>query len=156
MDNLKIKDLIDEFKSGLIAKATNGDLDEREYKRCRDILLKVPELKEHIPSFIKSNHTARDFRSYMQGKEQHYADRRRVISEQMNSLAELLEIDTDPFMKMQAYEKRMKLVVADMVRYIDIITNVLIWILQLKCMIPFSFHWKNRLKEKKDFLEKQR
>ncbi len=106
MNKDAIKDLIDEFKSGLIAKATNGDLDEREYKRCRDILLKVPELKEHIPSFIKSNHTARDFRSYMQGKEQHYADRRRVITEQMNSLAELLEIDTDPFMKMQAYEKK--------------------------------------------------
>ena len=36
MDKNAIRDLIDEFKSGLIAKATNGDMSEKDYKRCRD------------------------------------------------------------------------------------------------------------------------
>lgn len=61
MDKNAIRDLIDEFKSGLIAKATNGDMSEKDYKRCRDILMQVPELKSHIPAFIKSNHSANDF-----------------------------------------------------------------------------------------------
>ena len=47
MDKNAIRDLIDEFKSGLIAKATNGDMSEKDYKRCRDILMQVPELN-HI------------------------------------------------------------------------------------------------------------
>ena len=75
MDKNAIRDLIDEFKSGLIAKATNGDMSEKDYKRCRDILMQVPELKSHIPAFIKSNHSANDFRRYMQAYNQHYADR---------------------------------------------------------------------------------
>lgn len=103
MEKDAIKDLVDEFKSGLIAKATNGDIDEKEYKRCRDILMKVPELKGHIPAFIKSNHTARDFRSYIQAQEQHYVDRRRIITSQMDALIDLLETDADPFMTLQEY-----------------------------------------------------
>lgn len=60
MDKSAIRDLIDEFKSGLISKSTSGDMSEKGYKRCRDILMQVPELKSHIPSFIKSNHSASD------------------------------------------------------------------------------------------------
>lgn len=87
MDKNAIRDLIDEFKSGLIAKATNGDMSEKDYKRCRDILMQVPELKSHIPAFIKSNHSANDFRRYMQAYNQHYADRRSLIHTEMDSLA---------------------------------------------------------------------
>lgn len=86
MSSETLVDLVDEFKSGLIAKATDGSIDEAEYKRCRDILMKVPELKGHIPAFIKSNRTAQDFRRYMQGLDQHYAGRREIIIQQMNDL----------------------------------------------------------------------
>lgn len=105
MEKEAIRDLIDEFKSGLIAKATDGDIAEKEYKRCRDTLMNVPELKGHIPAFIKSNHTAGDFRRYIQGQESRYVDRRRVITTQMDALADLLEVNADPFMKMQEYTK---------------------------------------------------
>lgn len=105
MENEAIRDLIDEFKSGLIAKATDGDMVEKEYKRCRDTLMNVPQLKGHIPAFIKSNHTAGDFRRYIQGQESHYADRRNVITLQMDALANLLDINADPFMQMQEYTK---------------------------------------------------
>ena len=67
--------------------------------------MKVPELKGYIPAFIKSNRTARDFRSYIQGQEQHYVDRRKIITSQMDALVDLLETDADPFMKMQEYTK---------------------------------------------------
>lgn len=105
MDNEAIIDLIDEFKSGLISKATDGTIDEKEYKRCRDTLLQIPQLKGHIPSFIKSNRTAKDFRSYMQGKEQHYADRRRIISNEMDEMITLLETAGDPFLQLKEYKQ---------------------------------------------------
>ena len=101
MDKNAIIDLIDEFKSGLIAKATNGEMSEKDYKRCRDILMRVPELKLHIPAFIKSNHSANDFRSYMQAYNQHYAERRSLIHTEMDNLASYLDKDNDPFMKMK-------------------------------------------------------
>lgn len=105
MDKNAIIDLIDEFKSGLLAKATNGDISEKDYKRCRDTLMKVPELKAHIPAFIKSNRTANDFRGYMQAYDQHYAGRRDLINSQMAELVNCLENENDPFMQMQEYTK---------------------------------------------------
>lgn len=105
MDKDVIKNLIDKFKRGLIAEATNGNIDEKEYKSSRDTLMKVPELKGHIPFFIKNYHTARDFRNYIRGKEQKYVDRERIITSQMDALINLLEVDEDPFMKMQHYTK---------------------------------------------------
>lgn len=105
MDNKAIIDLIDEFKSGLIAKATDGDIEDKDYKRCRDTLLKIPKLKDALPAFIKSNRTAGDFRRYMQGADSHYAGRRTMITEGMNNLIGLLEVDEDPFMAMSEYKK---------------------------------------------------
>lgn len=103
MDKNTIIDLIDEFKIGLVAKATNGDISEKDYKRCRDIIMQVPQLKAHIPVFIKNNRTAHDFRSYMQEYDQHYAGRRELINNQMDELVIKLENDNDPFMEMQEY-----------------------------------------------------
>lgn len=76
MSKEALVDLIDGFKGGLMSKATNGDIDEAEYKRRRDILMKVPELKDRIPDFIKDNRNAQDFRRHMQALDQHYAGRR--------------------------------------------------------------------------------
>lgn len=105
MDSRSIIDLIDEFKSGLIAKATNGDISEKDYKRCRDTLMNVPALKANIPAFIKSNRTASAFRSYMQAYDQHYAGRRALINTQMDELANYIETTNDPFTQMQEYTK---------------------------------------------------
>ena len=33
MDNSDLIGLLDSFKSGLLSKATNGDMDDNEYKR---------------------------------------------------------------------------------------------------------------------------
>lgn len=53
MDKDAVKDLIDEFKSGLIAKATNGDISEKDYKRFRDTLLNIQELKTAFHSLLR-------------------------------------------------------------------------------------------------------
>lgn len=105
MDNKAIIDLIDEFKSGLISKATDGDIDEKEYKRCRDTLMNIPQIKEALPAFIKSNRTSSDFRRYMQGAKAHYAERRTMISEGMDELKSRMETNNDPFMAMSEYKK---------------------------------------------------
>jgi serine/threonine-protein kinase len=105
MDNGAIIDTIENFKSGLISKATNGDMDENEYKRCRDILMNIPKLKGHIPDIIEKNHTAIEFRRYMQAKEQHYEDRREIIKGKMNELIEIIRDDSDPFTRIQEYQK---------------------------------------------------
>lgn len=105
MDKNAIIDLIDEFKSGLLAKATSGDMSEKDYQRCRDTLIKVPELKAHIPAFIKSNRTANAFRVYMQAYNQHYAERRDLINTKMDELVNCLENKNDPFMQMHEYTK---------------------------------------------------
>lgn len=107
MSNETILDLIDDFKGGLISKATSGDIDEAEYKRCRDILMKVPKLKSYIPEFVKDNRTAQEFRRYMQKLDQHYVGRRDIITQQMNILIEFIEsgMKTDPFMELQEYKR---------------------------------------------------
>lgn len=105
MDDKALIELIESFKSGLLSKATDGDMDEKEYDRCRNILLKAQQLTGSIPAFIKSNRTATDFRRYMQGQAQHYVDRRRIITTEMNNLIELLDTESDPFLQMKEYKK---------------------------------------------------
>lgn len=107
MSKEALVDLIDGFKSGLMSKATNGDIDEAEYKRRREILMKVPELKDRIPDFIKDNRNAQDFRRHMQALDQHYAGRRAIITQQMDELIELVEggLGADPFRGLQEYKQ---------------------------------------------------
>lgn len=100
-------DLAERFKFGLLAKATNGDIDEREYERCRKILMNVTQIEEYIPDFLSSNRSAQDFRRYMQGVDQHYAGRRTIITQEMDALIDVLEskIEKDPFKEMQEYRQ---------------------------------------------------
>ena len=100
-------ELIDAFKSGLLSKATSGDMDENDYKQYRDRLLEDPQLSDYVPTFIKSNRTAQDFRRYMQAQEQHYVDRRSIINEQMDQLLEFVEskYEKDSFVGINEYKQ---------------------------------------------------
>lgn len=71
--------------------------------------MQVPELKIHIPSFIKSNHSAADFRNYMQAYNDHYIERRKLINTEMDNLVSFLDNSSDPFMQMQEYTKKEEL-----------------------------------------------
>lgn len=112
MNKTELINLIDGFKSSLISKATNGSIDEEEYKRNREILLKTQTLKGIIPDFIRKNRDADEFRKYMQEIDEHYAGRRSVIKEQMNAMIECLEQseqDDDLFLEIQRYKQMEKL-----------------------------------------------
>lgn len=84
-------ELLDRLKSGLISQATDGSMDNNEYKYIRSIIINEPILKKQDISFIKSNMTAMEFRRYMQSISGHYADRRSFITEKINALIQVLE-----------------------------------------------------------------
>lgn len=109
MNKKEILELIDEFKSGLLSKATNGDLPDHEYKRMREQLLSLPSVKDHIPSFIKANRSSADFRGYMQAQSENYRDRRAIINGEMNDLYDYIEsledTESDSFSGIMMYKK---------------------------------------------------
>lgn len=108
MEKSELIDLIDEFKSGLLSKATNGTVDETFYMRARNTLMDNTDNKELIPKFIKSCRNGTEFRRYMQGEASDYAGRRKIITEGMNVLAEYFEMkvdSSDPFAQIKQYRR---------------------------------------------------
>lgn len=79
------------FKQGLLAKATNGDYEDKDYKADLKVLMSDQRVSKMIPSTIRASRTADDFRRAMQAKFQHYADRRRFIDEEMAPIFEYLD-----------------------------------------------------------------
>ncbi len=108
MKKNELSDLIDEFKSGLLAKATDGDIDDAVYKNYRKILLDRIQIKDFVPRFIKSCTTASEFRRYMQSESGNYAGRRSIISNAMNQLQDFIEEninESDPFAQIKQYRQ---------------------------------------------------
>lgn len=108
MENNELIDLLDEFKSGLLSKATDGDIDEEFYTHARNTLISSIDKKELIPKFVKSCRNAKEFRRYIQGEAGDYVTRRLIITEAMNTIMEYLEekIDqADPFAQIRQYRK---------------------------------------------------
>ena len=78
--------LLESFKSGLLACATNGAFNLQEYQKMRSQILDIEYLKTDIPVFIKVHRSPEEFRRYMQGQYGDYASRRRYITEEINKL----------------------------------------------------------------------
>ena len=68
------------FMYGLLAKATNGDYDEKDYSIDRQKILSNSELKKLLPIEISEHYTAAGFRTFMQDKGG-YVERRAFINE---------------------------------------------------------------------------
>ena len=100
---MNTKDLIiaaEQFKQGLLAKATNGDYEDKDYKADLRILMSDQRIAKMIPPIIQASRTAEDFRRAMQAKFQHYVDRRQFIDEQLSPIFEYLhnvETGSDSF-----------------------------------------------------------
>ena len=86
--------VVESLKSGLLAKATNGDFDQAEYKRLRKIVLGFPNISHLLPAYLKSNRTPSEFRTWIQSKASSYAERRALINESLNPIIELIEYET--------------------------------------------------------------
>ena len=109
MTKTELIDMLDEYKMGLMSKATDGTIDDQYYTRTRNTLLENVSIKERIPKFIKSCRTADEFRRYMQNESGNYAGRRTLITDSMNSLIEYIEEyseeEADPFLQIKQYKR---------------------------------------------------
>ena len=109
MSKTELIGILDEYKMGLLSKATDGTIDDKFYIQTRKSLLENISIKERIPKFIKSCRTADEFRRYMQNESDNYAGRRRLITDSINSLIEYIEEqfdeEDDPFLQIKQYRK---------------------------------------------------
>lgn len=109
MTKTELIEVLDEYKLGLLSKATGGTIDDKFYTQTRNSLLENLSFKEQIPKFIKSCRTADEFRRYMQSESDNYAGRRKIITDSMNDLIEYIEDnygeETDPFLQIKQYKR---------------------------------------------------
>lgn len=109
MTKIELIDMLDEYKIGLLSKATDGTINNRYYIHTRNILLENISDKKQIPKFIRSCRTADEFRLYMQSESGSYAGRRKLITDSINSLIEYIEEhfgeEQDPFLQIKQYKR---------------------------------------------------
>jgi serine/threonine protein kinase len=84
---------IEQFKMGLIAQATGGDFDQKEYSRIRKMILGIAGADKIIPRFLKLCRTTDEFWGYIKGAAPSYAERRLIIAESLNPILEVVEYE---------------------------------------------------------------
>ena len=108
MTKTELIDMLDEYKIGLLSKATDGTIDDKYYTQTRNSLLENVS-KEQIPKFIRVCRTADEFRRYMQNESSSYAGRRQLIADSINRLIEYIEEhsdeEADPFLQIKQYKR---------------------------------------------------
>ncbi len=109
MTNAELIELLDEYKIGLIEKATNGTIDDKFYVQARNTLMKNVSIKNQIPKFIRNCRTANEFRRFIQTEFVDYARRTQVITDSINNLIEYIEEnfdeEEDPFLQIKQYTR---------------------------------------------------
>lgn len=81
-DNKQASEMIliaEAFQNCIVAIATGSKDEEIEYKRLRDLLLKIQELDMFLPDFVKTNRTAAQFWQFIKYKFSSYAERKQFI-----------------------------------------------------------------------------
>lgn len=100
MDTKEILLAAERLKQGLLAKATDGDYADKDYRADLAVLQADQRVAKMIPAVIQANRTTADFRRAMQAQFPHYTDRRKYISEQLAPIFEYLnavEMGNDRF-----------------------------------------------------------
>lgn len=103
MDIQKMLIAAEQLKQGLLAKATDGDYEDKDYKADLAVLQTDQRVAKMIPAIITANRTAADFRRAMQAQFSHYFERRKYIADQLSPIFEYLhsvEKGTDSFTQM--------------------------------------------------------
>ena len=100
MNKEEMIDLLEKFKSALLSKATDGEMDDELFKNARNMIMKS-EFFKIIPQFIKATRNKEEFRRYMQGEFPSYRERRKYICDEINGL--ILQVEdfngNDPFIE---------------------------------------------------------
>lgn len=85
---------LEQFKMGLISRATGGDFEQKEYSRLRKIVLGIPGTESLTPRFLKLCRTVDEFWGWIKGEAPTYAERRVIIAEALNPILEIVEYET--------------------------------------------------------------
>lgn len=100
MDVQKMLIAAEQLKQGLLAKATDGDYEDKDYKADLAVLQADQRVAKMLPTVIMANRTAADFRRTMQAQFSHYFERRKYIADQLSPIFDYLhsiENGTDSF-----------------------------------------------------------
>jgi serine/threonine-protein kinase len=84
---------IEQFKMGLVSRATGGDFENDEYRRLRKLVLSIPESDKLVPRFLKLCRTVDDFWGFIKGQSATYAERREFLSKEINPILEFVEYE---------------------------------------------------------------
>lgn len=84
---------LEQFKMGLIARATGGEFEQKEYSRLRKIVLGLPNIEKNTPRFLKLCRTVDEFWGWIKGEAPTYAERRIIIAEALNPILEMVEYE---------------------------------------------------------------
>jgi len=84
---------IEQFKMGLVLRATGGDFENDEYRRLRKLVLSIPESDKLVPRFLKLCRTVDDFWGFIKGQSATYAERREFLSKEINPILEFVEYE---------------------------------------------------------------
>lgn len=84
---------LEQFKMGLIARATGGEFEQKEYSRLRKIVLGLPNVEKNVPRFLKLCRTVDEFWGWIKGEAPTYAERRIIIAEALNPILEMVEYE---------------------------------------------------------------
>lgn len=100
IDNLPIIDneddlllQMEQFKMGLVSRATGGEFDTKEYSKFRKLVLANPNLEKVVPRFLKLCRTSDEFWGWIKAEAPSYAERRVIISNEINPILEFLEYE---------------------------------------------------------------
>jgi len=86
---------MEQFKIGLVSRATGGNFDTTEYSRLRKLIMTNPNLEKVIPNFLKVCRTSDEFWGWIQAEAPSYKERRMIISSFINPILEVLEYETE-------------------------------------------------------------
>ena len=85
---------LEQFKLGLISRATGGDFEQKEYSRLRKIVLGIPGAEKITPRFLKLCRSVDEFWGWIKAEAPTYAERRIIISEAINPILEIVEYES--------------------------------------------------------------
>lgn len=95
MDNSIVLEAAERLKLGLLAKATDGEYLDENYKEDLKILSSDNRVSKMLPSFARVNRSTADFRRAIQAKFQRYAERRQFINQELEPIFQYLESVTN-------------------------------------------------------------
>jgi len=91
-DNIVL--LLEQLKIGLIARATGGSFEQKDYSKLRKVVLTYPNVDKYIPNFLKICRTPDEFWEWIKAQAKTYAERRQIIADALNPLLGTVEYET--------------------------------------------------------------